>query len=78
MPQHPLPDTCPHPTKKNRDPADQGGNRGRTFKGKGVWELSKRSKYETKHGIGRMGSEGMLNSANKNRKGEVGIIIRGL
>ena len=27
---------------------------------------------KTKHGIGRMGSEGMLNSANNNMKGEVG------
>ena len=66
--------TTPAPTqrKKNRDPADQGGNRGRTFKGKGTWELSKSSKYETRHGIRRVGSEGMLNSANNNRKGEVG------
>ena len=33
---------------------------------------------KTKHGIGRMGSEGMLNSAKNNRKGEAEIIIRGI
>ena len=33
---------------------------------------------KTKHGIGRMGSEGMLNSAKNNMKGEVGNKNKGV
>jgi len=40
--------------------------------------VSKRSKYETKHGNRGMDKEGRLDSGNNDMKGEVGIIIRGL
>ena len=68
----------PSPTQRKRRPRQLRGGKGRSFKGKGVWALSKSSKYETKHGIRRVGSEGMLNFANNNRKGDVGNNNKGI